>query len=125
VSSVLGRRDVAATILVTALVVVYLSFLASGTVFLIAGTRDMAAVALMLGGAVIALLLADGTSDAVTWLTLTTAVVAVTSGALALAFSPGTEADVLLAVYVGAVLVVWAVELAEHIVIPPSSGGPR
>jgi hypothetical protein len=111
-------RDLAATGLVVVLVAVYLGFLAYGELPLIENTRDMTALALILGGAVIYVLLGVEQYDAVGWIILAAAVVAVVLGVLALILAETAAADVLLAAFVATVLIVWAIELTEHISFP-------
>ncbi len=108
-------RDLLATGLVVALVVPYLAFLMTEDLPLIEDTRDMTAVALMLGGAIIGLLLSVERYDGAGWFILGVAVVSVVLGATALALPGTAAAGILLAAFVATVLTVWAIEFTEHI----------
>lgn len=112
-----SRRVLLATGLVVALVGLYLGFLATGGMPLIEDSQAMTSVALILGGAAVFMLLAVERYDAVGWFTLGLAVVGATLGCIALVLAGTQAAEVLLAFFVGSVLLVWGIELAEHITV--------
>ena len=116
-------RDLLATGLIVALVLPYLAFLAVGELPLIDTTRDMAAVALILGGAVIYMLVSAEQYDALGWFVMALAGAGALAGLLALGLTGSPVAGVLLAVFVALVIVIWAVELAEHTTFPAQPGG--
>ncbi|MFI7063616.1 hypothetical protein ACIBL3_21710 [Kribbella sp. NPDC050124] len=107
-------RDLLATGLVVALVLPYLAFLAIGDLPLIDDTRDMTAVALIPGGALIYVVVSAEQYDALGWFVVALAGAAALAGFLALGLGASSVAGVLLAVFVALVIVIWAVELGEH-----------
>lgn len=108
------RRDLLASGLVIALVVLYLSHQAGG---IFQDARGMASAALILGGATVMLLLADD-EETIGWFDLGIAVIGVVFGVAALMVT-GSAAEILLASFVGSVLLLWGIELAEHVTFPP------
>jgi len=107
-------RDLVATGLALTLAVVYLGFRSIEQMPLIETTRDMTAVALILGGALVGLLLSAERYDVVGWFTLILGVLSVVLGVCSLVLADTAAADTLLAAFIATVLVVWAIELAEH-----------
>jgi hypothetical protein len=108
------RRDLLATGLVITLVVLYLSYQSGG---ILQDARGMASAALILGGATVLLLLADD-EETIGWFDLGVAVIGVVFGVVALMLT-GSAAEILLASFVGSVLLLWGIEVAEHITFPP------
>jgi len=113
------RRDLLATGLVIALVAVYLGYLATDGLPLIGDSQAMTSVAMILGGAIMLVLVAADRYDAVGWFTLGLAVVGVTLGGIALVLAGTKASEVLLAAFIGSVLVIWGIELAENVAVPP------
>lgn len=113
------RRDLLATGLVVTLVAVYLGYLATDGLPFIGDPQAMTSVAMILGGAIMLVLVAADRFDAVSWFTLGLAVAGVTLGGVALVLAGTTAADVLLAAFIGSVLVIWGIELAENVTAPP------
>lgn len=111
-------RDLLATGLVLALVLPYLAYLAVGELPLIDTPRDMTAVALIPGGAVIYVLVSAEQYDAQGWFVVTLAGACALAGFLALGLTGSSVAGVLLAVFVALVIVIWTVDLAEHTTFP-------
>lgn len=108
------RRDLLATGLVITLIALYLSHQAG---IVVEDARAMTSLALMLGGASVAILLPD--DDAATgWFAIAIAVAGVGFGVAALALTGGTS-EIMLAAFVGSVLLIWGIELAEHVTFPP------
>jgi len=116
----LRTRDVVATILVGTLVVPYVAVLVGKEVLLAEDRRAMSALALMLSGSALVMLSDDQYDDAVSWLATLLSAAATTSGLLALALADTSAAEILLTVFVGLVMTVWAVQLAEHLTFQPS-----
>jgi hypothetical protein len=108
-------RDLLATGLVIALVTLYLSHAAGAVV---QDVRAMTSLALMLGGAIVAILLPAENDDATGWFAVAVAVVGVGFGVAALALTAGSS-EIMLAAFVGSVLLIWGFEVAEHITFPP------
>ena len=109
------HRDLLATGLVLTLVALYLSHAAGAVV---QDVRAMTSLALMLGGAIVAILLPDDDDAATRWFAVTLAVTGVGFGVAALALTGGTS-EIMLAAFVGSVLLVWGFEIAEHLTFPP------
>lgn len=113
------RRDQLSSGFVLALVGFYLAFLGIDRMPLIDDTRAMASIALILGGANVAVLLSGEQHDAITCFNLGIAVIGVVLGTTSLALAGTPAADILLAAFVGTVLLTWGIELAEHVSFPP------
>jgi FtsH-binding integral membrane protein len=116
---IVRRRDLLATGLVIALVAVYLGYLGKDGLPLIEDSQAMTSVAMILGGAILLVLVAADRYDAVGWFTLGLAVVGVTLGGIALVLAGSEAAEILLAAFIGSVLVIWGIELAENVTVPP------
>jgi hypothetical protein len=112
-------RDVIATVLVVALAVLYLVVVTGQEVLLADDLRAVTALSLMLGGSALVALADDEYNDPVSWMTTLLGGAATVSGLLTLAFLESAAAQVLLTVFVGLVLAVWAVQLAEHLTVRP------
>jgi len=107
-------RDLLATGLVIALTMLYLGYRAG---VLLQDARGMSSVALILGGATVVLLLADD-EESISWFELGLAVIGVVFGVVALTLT-GPAAEILLASFIGSVVMLWGIELTEHIAFPP------
>jgi hypothetical protein len=107
-------RDLIATVLVAAIGVPYVGFLMNGEMPFIQDPRGMSAVGLVLGAAAFLILRTSNARDRVGTVETGAAIVAAVLGVAALAFAETAAADVLLAVFMGSILVVWAFELADH-----------
>ncbi|WP_133983569.1 hypothetical protein [Kribbella voronezhensis] len=116
-------RDLVATTLVGTLVVPYVAVVAGKEVLLADDLRAMSALALMLGGSALVMLADDQYNGAISWLTTLLSVAATTSGLLALALADTSAAELLLTVFVGLVMTIWAVQLVEHRHLRAVSGG--
>jgi hypothetical protein len=107
-------RDLVATVLVAAIGIPYVGYLVNGEVPLVEDPRGMSAVGLILG--IVAFLVMRG-GDAVDRLgkaEIGLAGLSLALGLIALALAETAAAEVLLAVFMGSILVVWAVELFDH-----------
>jgi hypothetical protein len=110
----LTLRDVVATILLLAIAVPYVGYLVYGEVPLVEDPRGMAAVGLLLGAVMFLVLRSGDEVDKAGKIESAIAVVALALGLVALAFAETAAAEVLLAVFMASLLVVWAVEVADH-----------
>jgi hypothetical protein len=107
-------RDLVATILVAAIAVPYIGYLVRGEMPFVQDARGMAGVGLVLG-AVAYLVLGSGERfDTAGKVELGFAVVSLALGVAALAFAETAAAEVLLAVFMGSILVVWLAQLVDH-----------
>lgn len=114
-------RDTVASILVAAIAVPYVGYLLDGSVPFVQDPRGMAAVGLILGFVAFLLMWGPDALDRIGKVELTVAVVALALGVLALVLAETAFAEVLLAVFMGAILVVWAIELMDHLGNLPGS----
>lgn len=110
----LTLRDLVATILVLAIAVPYVGYLIEGDMPFVEDARGMAAVGLLLGAAAYVVLRMGDEFDRVGKVETTTAMVSLALGLVALAFAETGAAEVLLAVFMASILVVFALELVDH-----------
>jgi hypothetical protein len=120
----LRARDLLATILVAAIGIPYIGYLINGEMPFIRDPRGMSAVGLVLG---IVAFLVVRSGDALDRLGKTEAGLATLTlvlGVVALALAETAAAEVLLAIFMTSILVVWAVELMDHAGWLPGAGHP-
>jgi hypothetical protein len=115
-------RDLMATILVAAIAVPYIGYLINGEMPFIKDLRGMSATGLVLGAVAFLVLRRDDAFDRVGKAETGLAVLALVLGVVALALAETAAAEVLLAVFMGSILIVWAVELLDHAGILPGAG---
>jgi hypothetical protein len=113
-------RDLMATILVAAIAVPYIGYLINGEMPFIKDPRGMSATGLVLGVVAYLVLRRGDLFDRVGKAETGLAVLALMLGAVALAET--AAAEVLLAVFMGSILIVWTVELMDHAGILPGAG---
>ena len=116
----LSIRDGAATLLLGAILVPYVGYLVNGSMPFIKDPRGMSATALILGAA--AFLFAGRFSGSTT-LGITEVVLVVVSlgvGVAALLLAETVAAEALLAVFIGAIVVTWGVQLLHHSGVIPT-----
>lgn len=114
-------RDLIATVLVAAIGVPYIGYLINDEMPFIKDPRGMSAVGLILGAIAFLVL---RTSDQVGKVTTDTAIVSLVLGIVALVFAEAAVADLLLAVFMGSILFVWASELIDRSGLMRSHGDP-
>jgi hypothetical protein len=107
----LNRWDWLATLAVAAIGVPYIGYLINGSMPFVHDPRGMSGVGLVLG---IVAYLALNQATAMTTFEKALAGGSLILGVVALAFAETFAADVLLAVFMGTILVVWAFAIAEH-----------
>lgn len=107
-------RDAVATVLVLAIGVPYVGYLVNGEMPFIEDVRGMSAVGLVLGAAAFLVLRSGNVPDRVGRGETVGAIVSLALGLAALIFAETAAAEVLLAVFMGSVLVVFAFEVADH-----------
>jgi hypothetical protein len=110
----LTLRDYLATILVAAIGVPYVGYLINGEMPFIQDPRGMSAVGLVLGAAAFLVLRTGDAFDRVGKVETGAAIVSLLLGFAALAFAETGAAEVLLAIFMASILIVWALELADH-----------
>lgn len=110
----LTLRDYVGTILVAAIGVPYVGYLINGDMPFVKDARGMSATGLILGVVAFFVLKRGDTLDRLGMTEAGVGVVSLMLGIVALAFAETAAADVLLAVFMGSILVVWATELMDH-----------
>lgn len=110
----LTMRDLVATLLVAAIGVPYVGYLLDGEMPFVEDARGMAGVGLILGAVAFLVLRGGNAKDRVGTTENVLATLSLVLGLVALAFAETAAAEVLLAVFMGSILVVWAAEVADH-----------
>ena len=110
----LKARDLIATILVALIAVPYIGYLVNGSVPFVEDPRGMSAVGLVLGIAAFLVLRSGDQFDELGKTEVGIAGVSLVLGLAALIFAEAAIAELLLAVFMGSILVVYAVELMDH-----------
>jgi hypothetical protein len=110
----LTLRDLVGTVLVAAIGVPYVGYLINGDMPFVKDQRGMSATGLILGVAAFFVLTRGNTFDRLGKIETGVGVVSLALGIVALVFAETAAADVLLAVFMGSILVVWATELMDH-----------
>jgi NhaP-type Na+/H+ or K+/H+ antiporter len=110
----LTLRDLIATVVVAAIGVPYIGYLLNGEMPFIKDPRGMSAVGLVLGAVAYLVLRSTNAHDRVGEVETVAVIVSLALGFAALVLAEAAAADVLLAVFMGSILVVWAFELIDH-----------
>lgn len=120
----LKAKDLVATVLVAAIAVPYVGYLTNGEMPFVEDPRGMSAIALILGFAAYVVVERGDTIDTADKAETGLALVSLTLGLVALALAETAAAEVLLAVFMGSILAVWAVKLADHAGVLPMAQHP-
>jgi hypothetical protein len=115
-------KDLIATILFAAIAVPYVGYLINGEMPFIKDPRGMSATGLVLGTVAYLVMRRDDLFDRVGKAETGLAAVSLVLGLVAFALAETAAAEVLLAVFMGSILVVWAVMLMDHAGILPGAG---
>ena len=107
-------KDLVGTLLVLAIAVPYVGYLLNGEMPFVEDPRGMSAVGLVLGAAAFFVLEKGEKRDTTDAVERGLAVVSAALGVLALVLAETGAAEVLLAVFMGSILVVWAVMVMDH-----------
>lgn len=107
-------RDAIASILVAAIAVPYIGYLVNGEMPFIKDARGMSAVGLVLGAIAFLVLQSGNADDRLGQGEGVGAIVSMALGVAALLLAESAAAEVLLAVFMGSILVVYAFEVADH-----------
>jgi hypothetical protein len=107
-------KDLLASILFAAIAVPYVGYLINGEMPFIKDPRGMSATGLVLGVVAYLVIRKDDLFDRVGKAETALAAVSLVLGLVALGLAETAAAEVLLAVFMGSILVVWAVELMDH-----------
>ena len=111
----LKMKDLIATVLVAAIAVPYVGYLVNGEFPFIKDPRGMSAVGLILGAAAYLVQRHGDKADAMSKTGIVLAVVSAAVGITTFVLAEAAVAEILLAVFMGSILVVWAVEVFEHL----------
>ena len=110
----LTMRDLVATVLVLAIGIPYVGYLVNGEMPFIKDPRGMSALGLVLGAAAFLTFRGTNEHDRVGTTQAVLAGLAAVLGIVTLVLAETAAAEVLLAVFMGSILVVWAFEVADH-----------
>lgn len=110
----LKAKDWFATVLVAAIAVPYIGYLVRGEMPFIKDPRGMSGTGLVLGVAAYLVMTWGDSFDQVGKTETALAVVGLVLGVVALALAEAGAAEVLLAVFLASILVIWAVKLIDH-----------
>lgn len=117
-------KDLVGTVLVAAVAVAYVGYLVRGEMPFVEDARGMSAVGLFLGLVAYLVLDRGDTLDTTERVETGLAVLALALGVTALVLAETAAAEVLLAVFMGSILVVWAVKLTDHAGVLPWAQHP-
>ncbi|GAA2167770.1 hypothetical protein GCM10009845_29840 [Pedococcus bigeumensis] len=117
-------RDAIATVLVLAIGVPYVGYLVNGEMPFVKDPRGMSAVGLVLGAVAWLVLRTGNARDRVGRGEAVGATVSMVLGLSALVFAEAAAADVLLAVFMASILLVFAFEVADHAGLVRAHAGP-
>jgi hypothetical protein len=115
-------KDLLATVLFAAIAVPYAGYLIDGEMPFIKDPRGMSATGLVLGVLAFLVMRQDDLFDRVGKAETALAGVSLVLGIVAFALAETAAAEVLLAVFMASILIVWAVELMDHAGILPGAG---
>jgi hypothetical protein len=107
-------RDLVSTLLVIAIGVPYIGYLVRGEMPFIEDPRGMAATGLVLGTAAFLVARSGDRLDQVGKAEVGLAGVSLALGIAALIFAEAAAAELLLALFMGSIAVVWLVEMVDH-----------
>jgi len=115
-------KDLIATILFAAVAVPYVGYLINGEMPFIKDPRGMSATGLVLGVVGYLVMRRDDLFDRIGKAETALAAVSLVLGLVVLALAESAAAEVLLAVFMVSILIVYAVELMDHAGILPGAG---
>jgi hypothetical protein len=117
-------KDLLATILVAAIAVPYIGYLINGEMPFIKDPRGMSATGLVLGVVAFLVLRRGDAVDTLGKVEIGLGLGSLALGVVALVLAETAAAEVLLAVFMGSILVVWAIELLDHAGLLPGGDHP-
>jgi hypothetical protein len=116
-------KDLIGSILFAAIAVPYVGYLINGEMPFIKDPRGMSATGMVLGVVAYLVMRRDDLFDGVGKAETALAGISLVLGLVALALAETAAAEVLLAIFMGSILIVWAVELLDHAGMLPGTGG--
>ena len=108
-------KDLIATVLVAVIGAAYIGYLVDADVPLVEDARGMSGIGLVLGIAAYLVLRLGDETDRLGMTEIAVALISLTLGVIALALAETAAAEVLLAVFMGSIGVVWLMEVADHV----------
>jgi hypothetical protein len=115
----LKTRDLIATLLVIAIAIPYIGYLVRGEMPFIQDPRGMSATGLILGAAAYVAFMTGDRRDPIGVTELGLAGVSLALGLAALIFAEAAAAELLLAMFMVSIALVWAVEMVDHAGVLP------
>lgn len=120
----LKARDLVGTVLVVAIAVPYVWYLIEGSAPLIEDPRGMSAIGLLLALGAYMVMQRNDPDDTTDRVEIALYVVSLGLGVLAVTLAETASAEVLLAVFMGSILVVWAIKMMDHAGVLPMAQHP-
>lgn len=120
----LKARDLVGTVLVVAIAVPYVWYLIEGSAPLIEDPRGMSAIGLVLALGAYMVMQRNDPDDTTDRVEIALYVVSLGLGLLAVTLAETASAEVLLAVFMGSILVVWAIKMMDHAGVLPMAQHP-
>lgn len=120
----LKARDLVGTVLVIAIAVPYVWYLIDGSAPFVEDPRGMSAVGLLLALAAYMVMQRGDPDDMTDRVEIALYVVSLGLGVLAVTLAETASAEVLLAVFMGSILVVWAIKMMDHAGLLPMAQHP-
>ena len=120
----LKARDLVGTVLVIAIAVPYIGYLVNSSMPFIQDARGMAAVGLILALAAYMVVQRYDPDDMTDRVEISLEIVSLGLGVLAVTLAETASAEVLLAVFMGSILVVWAIKMMDHAGVLPMAQHP-
>jgi hypothetical protein len=117
-------RDAIASLLIVAIAVPYVGYLVYDEMPFIEDARGMSAVGLVLGAIAFLVLQSSNADDRVGAGEGVAAIVSMSLGLAALLLAETAAAEVILAVFMGSILLVYAFEVADHAGLVHAHAGP-
>jgi hypothetical protein len=118
-------RDAIASLLIVGIAVPYVGFLVNDEMPFIQDARGMAAVGLVLGSIAFLVLQSGNADDRVGAGEGVAAIVSMSLGLAALLLAETAAAEILLAVFMASILLVYAFEVADHAGLVHAHAGPH
>ena len=120
----LKARDLVGTVLVIAIAVPYIGYLVNGSMPFIQDARGMSATGLILALAAYMVMQRYDPDDLTDRVEISLEIVSLGLGVLAVTLAETASAEVLLAVFMGSILVVWAIKMMDHAGVLPMAQHP-
>ena len=120
----LKARDLVGTVLVIAVVVPYIGYVVNGSMPWVTDAKSMAAIGLVVAFAAYMAIQRYDPDDVTDRVEIGLEDVSLGLGLVAVVFAETAYAEVLLAVFMGSILIVWAIKLMDHAGVLPMAQHP-